>query len=178
MAVSAATPANLVVGAGDIYVDTAAGGATTGSNQYVVEQEFFVPQLNGVKGALIGTDYKIREEAFLEFGLAEVSATTIGYMIPGANSATVTDITTLDTDDSRRIATADYHDYELRVPGLDGKQFSFFADDAIATGNAELEATDDGLMAPRIRVRSSWDPADLTASPFRIAIDLNAQSGS
>jgi hypothetical protein len=178
MAVSAATPANLVVGAGDIYIDTAAGGATTGSNNYTVEQEWFVPQLNGVKGALVGTDYKIREEAFLEFGLAEINGTTIGYLIPGSNSATVTDITTIDTDDSRRIATADYHDYELRVPGLDGKQFSFFADDAIQTGNAELEATDDGLMAPRTRVRASWNPADLTASPFRIKIDLDTAGGS
>ena len=178
MAVSAATPANLVVGAGDIYIDAAAGGATTGSNQYVVEQDWFVPQLNGVKGALVGTDYKIREEAFLEYGLAEVNATTIGYMVPGSTSATVGDITTISTDDTRRIGTADYHDYELRVPGLNNKQFSFFADDALQTGNAEFEATDDGLMAPRTRVRSSWDPADLTASPFRIAIDTDVTAGS
>ena len=166
MAVSAATPASLVVGAGDIYIDAAAGGATTGSNNYVVEQEFFVPQLNGVKGALVGTDYKIREEAFIEFGLAEHNATTYSLMIPGSTESGGT----IDTDDTRRIPTTSYHDYELRVPGLDGKQFSFFADDAIQTGNAESEATDDGLMAPRIRVRASWDPADLTASPFRITI--------
>lgn len=171
MAISAATPANLVVGAGDIHIDAVAGGATTGSNSYVVEQEFFVPQLNGAKGALVGTDYKVREEAFLEFGLAEINATTFGYMIPGSSSAVALNLTTIDTDDTRRIPTADYHDYELRVPGLDGKLFSFFADAAIQTGNAEFEATDDGLMAPRIRVRASWDPADLTTSPFRIVID-------
>lgn len=178
MAVSAATPANLVVGAGDIYIDSSAGGATTGNNMYQVEQEWFVPQLNGVKGALVGTDYKIREEAFLEFGLAEISATTVAYLIPGSTSATVTDITTIDTDNTRRIATSDYHDYELRVPGLNGKQFSFFADDAIQTGNAEFEAQDDGMVAPRTRVRASWDPAALTASPFRISIDLDATGGS
>ena len=178
MAVSASTPANLVVGAGDIYIDASAGGATTGNNNYRVEQEWFVPQLNGVKGALVGTDYKIREEAFLEFGLAEVSSTTVGYLIPGSNSSTTTDITTIDTDDTRRVATADYHDYELRVPGLNNKQFSFFADDAIQTGNAEFEAQDDGLMAPRTTVRASWDPADLTASPFRIKVDLDTAGGS
>ena len=172
MAVSAATPANLVVGAGDIYIDAAAGGATTGNNNYQVEQEWFVPQLNGVKGALVGTDYKIREEAFLEFGLAEHNATTYGLMIPGSTESGGT----IDTDDTRRIPTADYHDYELRVPGLDGKQFSFFADSALQTGNAEFEAADDGLMAPRIRVRASWDPADLTASPFRITITEGASS--
>ena len=96
----------------------------------------------------------------------------------GSNSATVTDITTIDTDDERRVATADYHDYELRVPGLDNKQFSFFADSAIQTGNADLEAADDGLMAPRTRVRASWDPADLTTSPFRVVIDLDTTGGS
>jgi hypothetical protein len=176
MAVSASTPSNLVVGAGDVYIDASAGGATTDSNTYRVEQEWFVPQLNGVKGALVGTDYKIREEAFLEFTLAEHTATTYGITIPGSNSATVGDVTTIDTDDSRRIATADYHDYELRVPGLNGAQYSFFADDAIQTGNAEFEAQDDGLMAPRITVRASWDPADLTASPFRIAITAATSS--
>ena len=177
MAVTAATPANLVVGAGDIYIDAAAGGATTGSNNYTVEQAWFVLELNGVKGALVGTDYKIREEAFLEFGLAEHTAATYALMIPGSTSTTVGDQTTIDTDETRRIPTASYHDYELRVPGLDGKLFSFFADDAVQTGNAEFEATDDGLMAPRIRVRASWDPADLTASPFRITIDAGV-SGS
>lgn len=170
MAVSAATPANLVVGAGDIYINAAVGGATTGNNNYVVEQEWFVPDLNGTKGALVGTDYKIREEAFLEFGLAEHTAATYALMIPGSTSATVGTATTIDTDETRRIPTAAYNDYELRVPGLDGKQFSFFADAAVQTGNAEYEAADDGLMAPRIRVRASWDPADLTASPFRLVI--------
>ncbi len=170
MAVTAATPANLVVGAGEIYLDAAAGGATTGNNAYAVEQEWFVPQLNGVKGALVGTDYKIREEAFLEFGLAEHTAATYSLMIPGSSQTGGT----IDTDDTRRIPTADYHDYELRVPGLNGAQFSFFADDALQTGNAEFEAADDGLMAPRIRVRSSWNPADLTTSPFRVTITAGA----
>jgi hypothetical protein len=170
MAVTSSTPANLVVGAGDMYIDAAAGGATTDSNVYRVEQEWFVPRLNGTKGALVGTDYKIREEAFMEFTLAEHTSTTYGYTIPGSSSATVGAVTTIDTDDTRRIPTADYHDYELRVPGLNGSSYSFFADDAIQTGNAEFEAQDDGLMAPRITVRSSWDPADLTASPFRITI--------
>lgn len=176
MAVSAATPSNLVVGAGDIYIDAAVGGATTDSNVYRVEQEWFVPQLNGVKGALVGTDYKIREEAFMEFTLAEHTADTYALTIPGSSAATVGSVTTIDTDDTRRIATADYHDYELRVPGLNGASYSFFADDAIQTGNAEFEAQDDGLMAPRITVRASWDPADLTASPFRIAITAAASS--
>ncbi|MCA1570842.1 MAG: hypothetical protein LC798_11095 [Chloroflexi bacterium] len=170
MAVTAATPANLVVGAGEIYIDAAAGGATMDNNTYRVEQEWYVPQLNGVKGALVGTDYKTREEAFLETSMAEINATTVGLMIPGSDSALVGATTTIDTDDTRRISTADYHDYELRVPGLDGKLFKFIVDDAIQTGNAEFEAADDGTLAPRLTVRASWDPADLTASPFRITV--------
>lgn len=169
MAVTSATPANLVVGAGEVYVNTTDGGATTDNNVFRVEQEWFVPSLNGTKGALVGTDYLIREEGFLECSLAEISGTTIGFMLPTWSSSGSTTVT-LDSDDTRRVPTTAYDDYELRVPGLDGKQFSFFVDDAIQTGNAEFEAQDDGLLAPRITVRGSWDSADLTASPHRIVI--------
>lgn len=169
MAVTAATPANIVVGAGDITVDGGAGGATTGNNVYRIEQEWFQPQLNGVKGALVGTDYLIREDGFMEFGLAEINATTVGIMLPAFTSSGG-DPLTLDSDDTRRIPTSAYHDYVLTVPGLDSKSFAFQLDDALQTGNAEFEAADDGMLAPRITVRGSWDPADLTVSPHRIII--------
>ena len=79
-------------------------------------------------------------------------------------------ITTIDTDDTRRIATADYHDWILQVDGLDGKQFNFYADNGINEGGLEMEASDDGNLAYRAEIMSTWDGADLTTSPFRIKI--------
>lgn len=174
MAVTAATPANLTIGAGDVSIGAGIGGATTDNNQYTVSREYFVPNLNGVKGPLVGTDYIVSETAMLACTLVEVSASSVGVMIPGSTSATVGDVTTIDTDDTRRIGTSSYNDATLTVPGLNSKEFRFIVDDAIQTGDAEYEAQDDGLLAPRVTLEARWDPASLTASPWRIEIDLSA----
>lgn len=176
MGATAQTPANLVVGAGDVLVDTAAQGVTADDNVYRIEQEIFAPDnLNGVPGVLVGTHYKTREEAILEVTWPEIAAATLGLTWPGSNSDTVGEDTTIDTDGTeRRLATTDYHDYELRVPGLDGKQFSFFADNALNRANAEFAGQDAGMMSPRLELHSAWDAADLTASPHRIVITVPA----
>ena len=171
MGATASTPANLVVGAGDILVDTADVGVTADDNVYRIEQEIFEPDnLNGVPGMLKGTQYKTSEEAILEASMPEVSATQMAFLWPASASATVGADTTLDWDGTRRIPTASFHDYELRVPGLDGAQFSFFADDAVNQGSIEFSGQDAGMMAPRGEFHSKWDASDLTASPHRIVV--------
>ena len=175
MSVTASTPGNLVVGAGDLLVDDEDVGATADDNVFRIEQEIFEPDnLNGVPGMLLGTQYKRREEAILEASMPEISADQIAFLWPASAAATVGDVTTYDWDGTRRIPTSAFHDYELRVPGLDSKRFSFFADNALNQGNIEWSAQDDGLMAPRGEFHSKWSADSLTASPHRIAVDLTA----
>lgn len=165
MAVTASTPANLVIGAGDILIDDAAQGATADDNVYRVEQEIFEPDnLNGVPGMLVGTQYKVREEAILEATLPEIDIDSIALVLPGWAEAPAG---TLGWDGARRIAEADLHDYELQVPGLTFV-FGFVAANAINLGNAEFSAQDAGMMAPRGEFHSRWDAANLTTSPHRI----------
>lgn len=173
MGITASTPANLVIGAGDVLLDDADLGATKDSNAFRIEQEYAVPELNGVPGELKGTHHKVRETAFLEASVPELSATIMAALWPGSQSATALGVTTIDSDGTvRRIPTTDYHDWELRVPGLDGKRFSFFVDDALNVDNLEFEAQDDDAAAPRVSVHSTWNAADLTASPHRIEIGV------
>ena len=176
MAVTASTPANLVIGAGDVYVDAAVVGASMDSNVFRIVQEFYVPDLNGVPGELKGTHYKTTETAELETTIPEVSAAIVGYGLPGSQSSTDGNVITVDTDGTRRIPSADYHDWQLRVPGLDGRRFDFLVDDALNTGDLEYEASDDGTLAPRLTLRSTWNAADLTASPYRILIVTGVSS--
>ena len=166
MPVTAATPNNIVIGAGEVYVDTTGGGATTDNNVFRVVHDMFVPELNGTKGALLGTDYITNETAEMEVTLVEISAATIDLMIPGATTSGGT----LSSDATRRVGSVSYHDYELRVPRYNGGNFSFQVDNAINTGNAEYEAADDGMLAPRITVQGRWDPAALNTGPWRIVI--------
>jgi hypothetical protein len=174
--VTAQTPANLVIGAGDVLVDDTSQGVTADDNTYRVEQDIFTPDnLNGVPGALVDTHYKTREEAILEVTWPEISATSLGLMWPGSQSATVGEDTTIDSDGTeRRIPSVDYHDYELRVPGLNGRQFSFFADQALNLGPIEANAQNAGMVAPRLELHSNWSAADLSASPHRIVITVPA----
>lgn len=171
MGVRSSTPANLLVGAGDVLIDHAHKGATAGDNTYRIEQEYFVPDdLNGIEGELLGTRYKTREQAVLETTLPEVAEDVLSLLWPGSVASTVGSDRVIRGVGTRRIATSDYHDYELRIPRLNGGHFGFHAENALATDNAEFLASDRNMARPRVMVRSTWDPADLGNSPHYIVI--------
>ena len=180
MAVTSSTPANLVLGAGDVFLDGSDVGATMDGNSYNIEQDWTVPELNGVPGELQHTRYKLREQAVLGVTIPELTSAKLLAVWPGANSATAGAITTIDSDNVRRIPTDDYHDWQLQVDGLaTGAQyttFNFYADNAVNDGGLEMEATDDGVLSFRAELHSTWDASDLTASPHRIKIITGVSS--
>lgn len=170
MGITADTPTNLVIGAGEALRDHANIGATTESNTFRIEREIFTPELNGAKGALLGTDYVTSSEGVLEMSVPEFNGTILQSSWPGSQSSGVGAMEVIDEDETRRLPTSAYVDWELQVERLNGGEFQFEVDDAIHVGNLEVELTDDGLAAPRLELHSRWDPADLTASPHRIRI--------
>jgi hypothetical protein len=168
--ITATTPDNLVIGAGDVKIDGTDVGATQGDNVFRIEQEIFVPDdLNGIPGTLLGTHYKVREEAVLEAGMPEISATNMPLVWPGSRSVTAAGTTTIDSTGIRRLPSTAFHDYELDVPGFT-KLFKFQVDNGLNRGNAEFSGQNAGTMSARVEVHSAWDPAALTASPHRILI--------
>ena len=170
MGATASTPANLVPGAGDILVDTMDVGVTRGDNQFSVIENMFEPDdLNGVPGMLVGTQYIISQEAVLSCGMPEVSPETVALLLKGSDSGTVGDVTTIDWDGTRRVPLANFHDYQLDVPGL-ASTFSFLADSALNQAQADWNAQNAEMMTPRGEFHSKWDAAALTASPHRILI--------
>jgi predicted regulator of Ras-like GTPase activity (Roadblock/LC7/MglB family) len=167
MGATAATPANLVVGAGDVKVDTTDQGVTADDNLYRIDRQYFTPDnLNGVPGALIGTDYIIKEEAVLEATLPEVAAATIAHLLPGWE-ATGEDLA---WDTERRVAVDQYHDYELVIPRLGGGSFQFWAYSALNLGAPEFNAGSAAMLSPRIEAHSRWDAAALTVPPQKIVV--------
>lgn len=171
MSVTADTPQNLVVGAGEVLRNHAFLGASIENNLWRIEREIFTPDLNGLKGALIGTDYITSSEGILETSVPEISAAIMAAGWPGSTSETVGTTTDIFESDERRIPSSDYGDWELRCPRLDGGSFRFQVDNGINRGSLEFEAADDGAMAPRYEIHGAWDPANLTESPHRIRID-------
>ncbi len=173
MGITADTPTNLVVGAGEALMDHANVGATTGDNVFRVERSIFTPELNGAKGALVGTDYVTRSEGILEMTVPEFNGTLLQAAWPGSRTNgphAGAGMVVIDESDTRRIPTSAYHDWEVQVERLNGGEFQFEVDDAIQTGNLEATLQDAGLAGPRLELHSRWDPSDLTTSPHRIRI--------
>lgn len=169
MGITATTPNNIVIGAGNVTVDGTDVGATAGDNTFRVEQDIFTPDdLNGIPGTLLGTHYKIREEAILEASMPEINGTNMALVWPGS-VVTGTTTQTITSDGTRRFATTAFHDYALVVPGLT-KSFSFQIDNGLNQGNAEFTGANAGMMSARVEVHSTWDPAALTTAPHRIVI--------
>jgi hypothetical protein len=168
--ITADTPTNLVVGAGDVLRGHANIGASIDANVFRIEREIFTPDLNGIKGALLGTDYISRSEGILETTIPEVSGPVMGYGWPGSTAVEAGGMTVIDESDVRRIPVSAYADWELQVPRLGGGEFQFEVDNGINRGNLEFSAQDDALVAPRYEIHGTWDPAALTVSPHRIRI--------
>lgn len=170
MGVTADTPTNLVVGAGNVLVDHANIGASVDANLFAIDREIFTPDLNGVKGPLVGTDYITSSVGRIETTVPEINGLIMSRAWPGSQTTGAGAMEVIDEDETRRIPLTDYHDWELQVERLGGGQFQFEVDRALQTGSLEYELQDDGLIAPRFTVAGRWDAAALTASPHRIRI--------
>lgn len=171
MGVTADTPTNLVVGAGNTLVDHANIGSSSESNVWAIDRELFTPDLNGVKGGLVGTDYIVSSQGRLEVTIPEINGTIMARTWPGARvTGPTAGMTVIDETDARRIPLTDYHDWEHQVERLGGGAFQFEVDSGIQTGNVEYELQDDDMVAPRFTIMDRWDPAVLTSSPHRIRI--------
>lgn len=166
--VTSSTPTNLVVGAGIVLVDHAVLGASIDDNVFRVERDYFTPDINGVKGALIGTDYIDRSEGVLEATIPEISADVWQILWPGSDASSSASLIT--EDGTRRIPTADYHDWEIRVERLGGGHFGFHVDDGLNLGSLEATLGDSAVAAPRAEVHSRWNSANTDIAPHRIVI--------
>jgi hypothetical protein len=162
-AITADTPGNIIIGAGEITRDGSPGGATMDDNEFRVEQERFVPPLNGTKWDLLGTSYITKEHAFLEFTSAETDAAIMPILVPESIGTT-----TVTSDGTRRVGTASHHDYELEVPGLDGLVVTLSVNNALQSENATFTAGDASVLAPRVVAKAFGDPADLTSGPWSV----------
>lgn len=164
------------IGAGQVYIDTVLIGATMGDNVFRVMQTVAAPVINGAGGKLARTDYHTELPfAELECTLIDLTDDNLGIMVPGlvseAGSGADTGATVLTGPDQsgRRLGAADYHSYELRVPGADGSEASFRIALGITQSNADFTAADSEVpLGPRITIQSRIDPDDIEAKPWSI----------
>lgn len=71
----------------------------------------------------------------------------------------------------RRIPSSSYHDYELVVPGANGRELHYRLFNALVTTPFEVTNSDDPSKpaAPRLTIQARWDDSDgATGSPWEI----------
>lgn len=124
----------------------------------------------GVQG-----DYEIRKVQIV--GTAGAGGTGLTLYIPLTRFHRLGDLaievtnegdTTIETSTTRRVPSASYHKWELRVPGLNGREVRFGIRKGLMTESPEFEAQDDGTLAPRLTIQARWDPASPATSPWYI----------
>jgi len=165
------TPVSLVIGAGVFIKDHAYVGPTIDNNLFAVERTMFAPELNGILWDLQGTDYINRSVPRIEATVPSISAGVMGSTLPGLTTDTSTPGMTVFTDSgTRRIADADYHNYELDVERPNGGQIQFEVYNAINTGGLEGELQDDGLFAPRLVLTGRGTAAAPSTAPWKIRL--------
>jgi len=84
MSVTATTSSDMFIGAGDVFVDGAAVGATEANNLFRVQRSYFTPKLNGIPGFIKGLDYVKEEQAELEVTIPELNLANLAYAVPGS----------------------------------------------------------------------------------------------
>lgn len=163
--------AELFVGAGSIYLDEVLVGMTRENNVARIMQDITAPTINGVGGTLARTHYHNQKPWLeLEATVLEMSEDVLPLLIVGAEVTTDGDDTVIEAPLERRVGSDAYHTWELRVPGLDGREVRFVAKNAVITGNSEFTAADDGTapLGPRVTITSNIDPDDIEASSWEI----------
>jgi len=163
------------IGAGDIYLDAVKIGATREDNVFRIARELDAGIMNGIGGKLARTDYYVRRPyPQLEFSFAEFSATSFPLIVPGATAApdvAVPDDIIISPPAVRRLGADAYHEWALRVPGVDGKDVELSIPLGINVNDAELTAADVADPAVvRMMIEGRFDPDDDTAPAWTIRL--------
>jgi hypothetical protein len=165
------TPVSLVIGAGVFIKDHAYVGPTIDNNLFAVDRTMFAPELNGILWDLQGTDYINRSVPRIEATVPSISTAVMGSTLAALSTDTATPgMTVFSESGVRRIADADYHDYELDLERPNGGQIQFEVDNAINTGGFEGTLQDDGLFAPRLVLTGRGTASAPSTAPWRIRL--------
>src|SRR5579859_4894386 len=83
-------PTQIIIGAGEVFVDGVSVGPTEANNVMTITPEEFTPQFNGIPGPVLGTDYIKKEMAELEVTLPQIGAANLALIHPNSQASTFT----------------------------------------------------------------------------------------
>jgi len=171
MAVSITTHNYLLFGAGDLTVGGAAIGATTDPIAFRVEQEIYFPNLNGARGPVKETGFKVREVPYITVTVVEVRADIILWAVPGASLTSAVSSSCVCYGTVGCIPSTDYRDIVWTATDCDVDTLTLVLLDAIADGNMEWSWNDEGEAQMSITWMGTYDAADADLRPWCFTIE-------
>ncbi|MBU0846587.1 hypothetical protein KKH23_05305 [Patescibacteria group bacterium] len=170
MAVTATTPGRIYLGAGDLTVATVPVGATLENIVFRLELEQYFPKFNGVLGDVENTGFITRLVPHLVVTFGELIGANLVWAIPGVTLTSGVSSEVI----SDFIPGCKGTGFDVIWTGTDcdGHTIQITVFRAIATGNLEMEFSDDELTTYTIDFRGTYNPADPTVAPFSIVIDI------
>jgi len=166
MAVSATTHNYLLFGAGNLTVGGVDIGATTDPVGFRVEQEVYFPNLNGARGPVTETGFKVREVPYITVTVVEVRADVIQWAVPGASLTSAVSSSCVCYGTVGCIPSTDYRDIVWTAVDCDVDTLTLSILDAIMDGNMEWSFNDEGEAQMTMTFMGTFDPADADARPW------------
>ena len=173
MAITANTPINIVVGAGDLTYGGADLGATEGGARLRVEREYYTPDLDGARAEVMGTERLIRETATLEVTLAELTMLSLDYALPGADLVSDASSEILTAAIRACIPQSDHGDVVLTVPrcaadGTEELDIIITLYNALAEPGLEIPFMDTEDSKYTVTFKAYLDAANITDPVWQI----------
>lgn len=172
MGIDSSTPLNLLFGAGDVTFANVDVGATKEGTVFRVEQEVYWPDLNCAKGPIKGTGYKIREVAFLQVTLVEMTMENVALAIPCAEVASSDSASTIISGGTPGcIASTCYGDVVWTGDNCENKTLRITLKDAISSENLEITFQCDEEASFTVTFMATYDPANVSTRPWYIELE-------
>ena len=171
---TAATPQNLMVDAGAVYINYGETGekllgATSGGSEFVVALKTRDVKVDGLKGTVKGLTRIISIDCTLKVNMLEVTAETLRLALNG-----VTDATGLDYDVITSKSTIELTDYILnvalvgRLSGSPTKPVVIMLKNALSTDGLKFSNKDAADNILPITFTASIDPTTPDSSAYEI----------
>lgn len=178
--VTSTTISNLLIGPGLVYkgfVNPATPGtllgATLGGNEISIEREYHAPEIDGVLGALKGSQRVIKEVPKATVKLLEITKDNLMLALAGTSSTAYGSPQTHDkitSNQSQQISTSAYTDIAI-VGEVQGKNQSiiFVIKNALPTDPITVPlGTGKDDVALQVTFTGHYDPASPTTAPYEI----------
>lgn len=170
MAISSNTPTQMLLDAGDLYINGVDVGATVGQGSFSVEQEIYFPELNGAIAGIAGTGKVVKETATLQVTIAELTVAKLLTVLPtlASSSDATSEYTT--TPSVGLVGSSSHVTVHWQGTTTNSKTVQCLLYNALAEGGLTLNFEDGAETSYQVTFRSYNGASAPKARNWKVAV--------